>query len=150
MSSTFFMSHSRFQHHPLLAIYCEGLSNCVSLLCQVNPLNSQNLYGPDIGLLEIADENWIPYGHKQNNRVFKETRPFNARYAWPNGVWICHDARKPSSQQSVKQFHCLVDCFGQSKATDENPDRNSKRRNSDINLDGMASWALACNHYRRC
>lgn len=58
------------------------------------------LCGPDLGSSSryVADGSLLPYGPKQNHRVLEETRPLNARYAWPNGVWICPDACKPSSQ----------------------------------------------------
>lgn len=53
-------------------------------------------------LLEVADGNWVPNGPKQNYMVLEETKPLNARRAWPTGEWICPGACNPSSQLWVK------------------------------------------------
>ena len=50
-------------------------------------------------LLEVADGNWVPCGPKQNHRVLEETRPLNARHAWPTGEWIRPGVCNPGPQQ---------------------------------------------------
>lgn len=141
MSSTFFMSHSRFQHHPLLAIYCKGLSNCVSLICQVNPLNSQTY------MAQILDS-WrqqMKIGYlTATSRTTGSFRKLGPVMHGMHGLTVFGYVMMPANLVPSNRLNSSTALGSQ------NPDRNSKRRNSDINLDGTASWALACNHYRRC
>jgi len=55
-------------------------------------------------LLEVVlvDGNWMLRGSRQNHEVSEETRPIDARHAWPTGVWICPGVCKAISQQWVK------------------------------------------------
>jgi hypothetical protein len=52
-------------------------------------------------LLEVVDGNWVLLGSRQNHKVSEETRPLDARHAWPTGVWICPGVCKPSSHAAT-------------------------------------------------
>lgn len=139
MSSTFFMSHSRFQHHPLLAIYCEGLSNCVSLLCQVNPLNSQTY------MAQILDS-WrqqMKIGYlTATSRTTGSLRKLGPLMHGMHGLTVFGYVMMPANLVPSNRLNSSTALW---TALDSQKTRTKIQTET-----RMASWALACNHYRRC
>ena len=95
--------HICFQLHHWLAACCENGSRVRKPSSTIIASHIVRSMWPRYeNLLEVVYGNWMLRSSRHNHKDSEETRPLDARHAWPTGVWICHGVCKPSSQLWVK------------------------------------------------